>query len=325
MTALRSTRSTGPHDRPTFSAWPSSCGDALWRVESAAIEPIDTPGGLIVAGMGGSAIGGRAGPRGARRPGLAPDPAGRGYGLPSWTTPETTVLCASYSGNTEETLACYESAGALGARRIVVTSGGRLARAGARRRGRGDPDPRRLSAARGDRLPARQSRSRSPRCAAPGRAWPPRSTSRRPTSRSSPRSGDPTPPRTRGAQGARAGAARHVAGDRRRRADRRARLPLEDADQREREAAGVRGRDPRARPQRDRRLEGAATLAPFSAVFLDDWRQPPAAAQADRADRELHRAARAFHRVVARVARARSSGSAHSCCSAICSPATWRP
>ena len=37
------------------------------------------------------------------------------------------VLCASYSGDTEETLACYESAGALGAARTVVTTGGRLA------------------------------------------------------------------------------------------------------------------------------------------------------------------------------------------------------
>jgi glucose/mannose-6-phosphate isomerase len=37
------------------------------------------------------------------------------------------VLCASYSGNTEETLACFESAGALGARRIVATTGGLLA------------------------------------------------------------------------------------------------------------------------------------------------------------------------------------------------------
>ena len=51
----------------------------------------------------------------------------RDYGLPAWTTPDTTVLCASYSGNTEETLACYEAAGALGARRVVVTSGGQLA------------------------------------------------------------------------------------------------------------------------------------------------------------------------------------------------------
>ena len=108
-------------------AMPEQLGDALWRVESAAIEPIDTPGGLIVAGMGGSAMGGTL-----ARAALA-DHASRpllgacGYGLPSWTTPDTTVLCASYSGNTEETLACFESAGALGARRIVVTSGGLLA------------------------------------------------------------------------------------------------------------------------------------------------------------------------------------------------------
>jgi glucose/mannose-6-phosphate isomerase len=39
------------------------------------------------------------------------------------------VLCASYSGETEETLAIYEAAGALGARRVVATTGGKLAAA----------------------------------------------------------------------------------------------------------------------------------------------------------------------------------------------------
>jgi glucose/mannose-6-phosphate isomerase len=39
------------------------------------------------------------------------------------------VLCASYSGNTEETLAIFEAAGALGARRLVTTTGGKLAAA----------------------------------------------------------------------------------------------------------------------------------------------------------------------------------------------------
>ena len=33
--------------------------DALWRVDSAGVPSFDTPGGLIVAGMGGSAVGGR--------------------------------------------------------------------------------------------------------------------------------------------------------------------------------------------------------------------------------------------------------------------------
>jgi glucose/mannose-6-phosphate isomerase len=102
-------------------------GDALWRVESASIEPQDSPGGLVVAGMGGSAIGGllaRAvlGDRASRRVSVSRD-----YGLPAWTTPDTTVLCSSYSGHTEETLAAFEAAGALGARRVVCTTGGRLA------------------------------------------------------------------------------------------------------------------------------------------------------------------------------------------------------
>ncbi len=37
------------------------------------------------------------------------------------------MLCSSYSGNTEETIACYEAAEALGAPRIVATTGGQLA------------------------------------------------------------------------------------------------------------------------------------------------------------------------------------------------------
>src|SRR6478752_6633487 len=108
-------------------ALPEHLRDAVWRVESAIMQDWDTPAGLVVAGMGGSAIGGALA-RAALGDHLSrPIFVTRGYGLPTWTTPETMVLCASYSGNTEETLACYESAGALGAKRMVVTTGGRLA------------------------------------------------------------------------------------------------------------------------------------------------------------------------------------------------------
>jgi glucose/mannose-6-phosphate isomerase len=105
--------------------------DALWRVESARIEARDSPGGLVVAGMGGSAIGAQLaiaalGDRAAR-----PIWVTRDYALAPWTTSDTTVLCASYSGGTEETLAAFAAAGAVGARRIVATTGGALA-AGAR-------------------------------------------------------------------------------------------------------------------------------------------------------------------------------------------------
>lgn len=108
-------------------ALPEQLRDALWKAESAGLAPWESPGGLVVAGMGGSGIGGRIarailGDQ-ASRPVLA---AGE-YGLPPWTTADATVLCASYSGETEETLACFEAAGVIGARRVVATSGGTLA------------------------------------------------------------------------------------------------------------------------------------------------------------------------------------------------------
>ena len=106
---------------------PEHLRDALWKVESADLQPWDTPGGMVVAGMGGSAIGGALARAMLGDHASRPILASRTYGLPAWTTPDTTVLCASYSGDTEETLACYEAAGALGAPRVAVTSGGRLA------------------------------------------------------------------------------------------------------------------------------------------------------------------------------------------------------
>lgn len=106
---------------------PAQLRDALWRVESAGIERHDAPGGLVIAGMGGSGVGGALARAALGERATRPIVLARDYGLPAWTTPDTTVLCASYSGATEETLAAYEAAAALGARRIVVTTGGRLA------------------------------------------------------------------------------------------------------------------------------------------------------------------------------------------------------
>ena len=109
-------------------AQPLQLGDALWRAQSAGIRPRDTPHGLVVCGMGGSAIGGdlaiaALGDRATRSITVV-----RGYAIEAWTPPETLVLCASYSGETEETLACFEAAGAAGAQRVVMTTGGTLAR-----------------------------------------------------------------------------------------------------------------------------------------------------------------------------------------------------
>src|SRR6478735_668646 len=104
---------------------PDQLRDALWRIESARLEPAEAAG-VMVCGMGGSAIGGdlAAAALGDRL--TRPLIAVRDYALPSWATPEWTVLCCSYSGRTEETLACFEAAETLGARRLVASIGGPL-------------------------------------------------------------------------------------------------------------------------------------------------------------------------------------------------------
>ncbi len=106
-------------------AIPDHLRDALWRVESARLKATDSAG-LLVCGMGGSAIGGdlAAAALGERltRPLLTV----RGHELPSWATPEWAVLCSSYSGGTEEALACFAAAEALGAHRVVASTGGAL-------------------------------------------------------------------------------------------------------------------------------------------------------------------------------------------------------
>lgn len=101
-------------------------GDALWRAESAAIPRRDLSGGLVIAGMGGSAVGGDLAAAALHGRATRPISTVRGYELDPWVGPDTLVLCASYSGDTEETLACFEAAGAAGAPRAVVTTGGEL-------------------------------------------------------------------------------------------------------------------------------------------------------------------------------------------------------
>jgi glucose/mannose-6-phosphate isomerase len=76
--------------------------------------------------MGGSAIGGdlAAAALGSRL--CKPLDVVRGYAVPPWTPPDRIIFCSSYSGKTEETLGCYAAAEAVGAQRIVATTGGTI-------------------------------------------------------------------------------------------------------------------------------------------------------------------------------------------------------
>jgi glucose/mannose-6-phosphate isomerase len=110
-------------------AQPHQVQDALWRVESAGIARSEPRLGVVVCGMGGSAIGGDFAAAAIGTRAAAPVTTVRGYELPGWVGADTLVVCASYSGNTEETLHCFRAAAEAGAPRVVVTTGGELATA----------------------------------------------------------------------------------------------------------------------------------------------------------------------------------------------------
>lgn len=50
----------------------------------------------------------------------------KNYDLPEWVSQDTLVICASYSGNTEETLASLDQALAKGAQVVIMAHGGKL-------------------------------------------------------------------------------------------------------------------------------------------------------------------------------------------------------
>jgi glucose/mannose-6-phosphate isomerase len=112
-------------------ALPEHLRDALWRIESARAQTMEAPA-AFVCGMGGSAIGGDLAAAALADRLTKPMLVARGYELPSWTPPGSAVLCSSYSGDTEETLACYAATEAVGAQRLVATTGGELAEAARR-------------------------------------------------------------------------------------------------------------------------------------------------------------------------------------------------
>jgi glucose/mannose-6-phosphate isomerase len=109
-------------------AIPDHLRDALWRIESARAPEMEAPA-AVVCGMGGSAIGGDLAAAALSDRLTKPLLVARGYEFPSWVPTGSAVLCSSYSGDTEETLACYSAAEAVDAQRLVATTGGELAEA----------------------------------------------------------------------------------------------------------------------------------------------------------------------------------------------------
>lgn len=84
--------------------------------------------GLVVAGMGGSAVGGLILRDWLRGTCSVPIEVSRSYSLPGWAGKSTLVYAVSYSGDTEETLRQYKEALDRGCPVVCFCSGGKLGR-----------------------------------------------------------------------------------------------------------------------------------------------------------------------------------------------------
>ncbi len=83
--------------------------------------------GVVICGMGGSAIGGDLVRTLVEPSAPVPVLVNRGYSLPGWVGEGTLVVVSSYSGGTEETLSAFDDARQRGARTLSITAGGTLA------------------------------------------------------------------------------------------------------------------------------------------------------------------------------------------------------
>lgn len=79
---------------------------------------------VMITGLGGSGIGGTIVCELAFPECPVPVQVSKGYFIPSYINENTLVIVCSYSGNTEETLACMKQAHAKGAMICSITSGG---------------------------------------------------------------------------------------------------------------------------------------------------------------------------------------------------------
>ncbi len=110
-----------------LNSFPTQCRQAWKDVQRFELprdyRDIST---VIILGMGASAIGGDIVRRLATVESTRPVVVHRDYCLPAFIDERTLIIASSYSGNTEETLSAFNESLKTRARKLVVTSGGKL-------------------------------------------------------------------------------------------------------------------------------------------------------------------------------------------------------
>ncbi|MDW8075483.1 MAG: bifunctional phosphoglucose/phosphomannose isomerase [Bacteroidota bacterium] len=132
---MATARALFDHDQSNMRAvlrtFPEQVRHALQIAEQAPqLEGIEVRADVIVAGLGGSAIGADMVRSycevlpGAEKLRLH---VWRGYGVPPFTDRSSVVIASSYSGNTEETLSAFKEARKRTTHLVCITTGGQLA------------------------------------------------------------------------------------------------------------------------------------------------------------------------------------------------------
>ncbi|MFP3984709.1 MAG: bifunctional phosphoglucose/phosphomannose isomerase [Candidatus Bathyarchaeia archaeon] len=109
----------------TCEKMPDLCRDAIKRAKKVKI-PFGQPENIIVAGMGGSAIGGNLLKDWLYDRASIPVEVCRDYDLPAYADENSMVIAVSYSGETEETLNTFLKAVKRHCPILTITSGGHL-------------------------------------------------------------------------------------------------------------------------------------------------------------------------------------------------------
>ena len=113
--------------REHLRGFPEQCQKAWEKVQEFKVPPEYTKiSNVVILGMGGSAIGGDIVRRLALAESKLPVWVHRDYRLPAFVDANTLVIASSYSGNTEETLLAFTESLRTAAKKMVITSGGKL-------------------------------------------------------------------------------------------------------------------------------------------------------------------------------------------------------
>jgi len=105
---------------------PEQCREAWDAARAFELAWKETPRRIVILGMGGSAIAGDYFRALLSLESPVPVFNVRAYELPSFVDEETLVIASSFSGETEETLSAFEQALATPAKKLALTTGGRL-------------------------------------------------------------------------------------------------------------------------------------------------------------------------------------------------------